>query len=48
MMDPKLLEIKNEVLKKVRIFKMKKTNLPDFIRKNREQILHDRIEEEKR
>ena len=32
MMDQGLISVKNEVLKKVKIFKMKKASLPDFVR----------------
>ena len=32
MIDQGLISVKNEVLKKVKIFKMKKASLPDFVR----------------
>ena len=48
MMDSELLKIKNEVQKKVKIYKLKKNILPDFVRKTRETILQNRIMEERR
>ena len=46
MMAPELHDVKNDILKKVKLFKMKKTQLPEVIRKNRERILHNRLREE--
>ena len=47
MMDPKLIEIKNEIYKKIKFFKMKKAHLPDFVRKKRDSILTTRLDHEK-
>lgn len=47
MMDPKLLQIKNEIQKRVQFFKIKKNNLPDFVRKKRDSILTKRLDQEK-
>lgn len=42
MMDPDDTKIKNEILKKIKFQKMKKTKLSNFIRLKREEILNQR------
>ena len=46
MLSPELIETKNDILKKVKLFKMKKAQMPEVIRKNRERILVSRLKEE--
>ena len=47
MMDHEDTRIKNEVLRKIKFYKKKKQNLPDFVRKKRIDILTKRAEDEK-
>ena len=47
MVDPEDTRIKNEVLRKIKFYKIKKNNLPDFIRKKKIEILTQRAEDEK-
>eukprot|EP00347_Sterkiella_histriomuscorum_P002593 403367545 len=42
MMDPKATKAKNEIIRGVKTFQMKQRNLPNFIRKKREEILNQR------
>lgn len=39
MMDPKLLEVKDEIERKIRLFRFKESKLPDFVRKESEQLI---------
>ena len=47
MIDAEDTRIKNEVLRKIKFYKIKKNNLPDFVRKKRIDILTQRAEDEK-
>ena len=47
MVDPEDSQIRNEVLRKIKFYKVKKNQLPDFVRKKRIGILTKRAEEEK-
>ena len=48
MMDPKLIELKNEIQKKVKLFKRQKHDLPEFVRIKKGEILERRLEDERR
>ena len=39
MVDPEDNKIRNEVLRKIKFYKLKKNNMPDFVRKKRVEIL---------
>ena len=47
MIDDDNTKIRNEVLRKIKFYKMKKNNMPDFIRKEKIRILTKRAEDEK-
>lgn len=40
MMDVDSTRVKNEIMRNIKIFQMKQRNLPNFIRKKREEILN--------
>ena len=44
MMDDQVTAAKNVIVRKIKFFKQKKLNLPNFIRKTRQEILDDREE----
>ena len=44
MMDDQVTAAKNVIVRKIKFFKQKKLNLPNFIRKARQEILEDREE----
>lgn len=39
MMDPEDSRVRNEVLRKIKFYKVKKNQIPDFVRKKRIEIL---------
>ncbi len=39
MMDPECTKVRNEIMRRIKMYKMKETHLPNFIRKNREEML---------
>lgn len=39
MMDPESTKAQNEIMKRIKMYQMKQRNLPNFIRKKREEIL---------
>lgn len=39
MMEDSITKSKNEILRKIKYFKAKKTSMPDFIRKTRQEIM---------
>ena len=41
MMDPDQTKTKNEITRKIKIYQMKQRNMPNFIRKKREEILNN-------
>ncbi len=41
-MDESLTKEKNEILRKIKLLRMKKNNLPNFIRKRTEDLLAQR------
>ncbi len=41
MMDPEATKTKNEIMRGIKIYQMKQRNLPNFIRKKREEILNN-------
>ena len=43
-MDDQVTAAKNVIVRKIKFFKQKKLNLPNFIRKTRQEILDDREE----
>jgi len=48
MMDPEDSKVRNEVLRRLEFYKVKKTTIPDFVRKKRIEILERRAEDEKK
>jgi hypothetical protein len=48
MMDPKLMELKAEIHKKVVYYKKKHRDLPEFVRVKKAQIIQDREENERK
>ena len=48
MMDPKLLELKNEIQKKVIYYKKRHRDLPEFVRVKKAAIIADREEIERK
>lgn len=42
LMDKSLTKEKNEILRKIKLMRMKKNNLPNFIRKRTEELLSQR------
>lgn len=41
-MDDEMTKMKNEILRKIKFYKQKEINLPNFIRKTREEIINQR------
>jgi hypothetical protein len=39
MMDPESTKAKNEIMRRVKIYQVKDRNLPNFVRKKREEML---------
>lgn len=39
MMDPESTKAKNEIMRRIKIYEVKDRNLPNFIRKKREEML---------
>ena len=48
MMDPEDSKVRNEVLRRLEYYKVKKTTIPDFVRKKRIEILERRAEVERK
>ena len=48
LMDPRLIDLKNDIQKKVKLFKKKKHDLPEFVRHKRIEIIDRRLTEERR
>lgn len=46
LIEERLTKEKNEILRKIKFMRMKKTNLPNFIRKKTEELLNSRKIEE--
>ena len=45
-MDDSLTKIKNQILRKIKFYKKKEIEIPDFIRKTREEIIAQRKKRE--
>jgi hypothetical protein len=39
MMDPESTKARNEIMRRIKLYQMKERNLPNFIRKKREEML---------
>lgn len=39
MMDPEHTKVRNEAVRRIKMYKMKETHLPNFMRKKREEML---------
>lgn len=48
MMDPEDSKVRNDVLRRLEYYKVKKTTIPDFVRKKRIEILERRAEAERK
>ena len=46
LMDDSLTKIKNQILRKIKFHKKKEIEIPDFIRKTREEIINQRKKRE--
>jgi hypothetical protein len=42
MMDPEHTKVRNEAMRRIKMYKMKETHLPNFMRKKREEMLGQR------
>lgn len=42
LMDDEMTKMKNEILRKIKFYKQKEINLPNFIRKTKEEIINKR------
>lgn len=42
MMDPEHTKVRNEAMRRIKMYKMKETHLPNFMRKKREEMLAQR------
>jgi len=42
MMDPDHTKVRNEAMRRIKMYKMKETHLPNFMRKKREEMLGQR------
>jgi hypothetical protein len=42
MMDPEHTKVRNEAVRRIKMYKMKETHLPNFMRKKREEMLGKR------
>jgi hypothetical protein len=41
-MDPEHTKVRNEAMRRIKMYKMKETHLPNFMRKKREEMLGQR------
>ena len=46
LMDDSLTKIKNQILRKIKFHKKKEIEIPDFVRKTREEIINQRKKRE--
>jgi hypothetical protein len=42
MMDPEHTKVRNEAMRRIKMYKMKETHLPNYLRKKREEMLAQR------